>query len=86
MKDHTLKWKEETGIWFALYGTPAESLCYRFAKIDRKRFGEIKDVTDKWYYTNSYHVDVREKIDAVSKLAFESQFQKISSWWAISYV
>ena len=86
LKDATLKWKEETWIWFALYGTPAESLCYRFAKIDRKRFWEIKDVTDKGYYTNSYHVDVREKIDAVSKLAFESQFQKISSGWAISYI
>ena len=69
-----------------MYGTPAESLCYRFAKIDKKKFGEIKDVTDKGYYTNSYHVDVREKIDAVSKLAFESQFQKISSGGCISYV
>lgn len=69
-----------------MYGTPAESLCYRFAKIDKKKFGEIKDVTDKGYYTNSYHVDVREKIDAVSKLTFESQFQKISSGGCISYV
>ena len=69
-----------------MYGTPAESLCYRFAKIDKKKFGEIKDVTDKGYYTNSYHVDVREKIDAISKLAFESQFQKISSGGCISYV
>ena len=86
LKDATLKWREETNIGFALYWTPAESLCYRFAKIDRKRFGEIKDVTDKGYYTNSYHVDVREHIDAIAKLAFESQFQKISSWWAISYV
>ena len=86
LKDKVLQWKKETNIWFALYGTPAESLCYRFAKIDRKRFGEIKDVTDKGYYTNSYHVDVREKIDAISKLAFESQFQKISSGGAISYI
>ncbi len=79
-------WKLETGIAFGLYGTPAESLCYRFAEIDRKRFGEIKDVTDKGYYTNSYHVDVREKIDAFSKFTFESQFQEISSGGAISYV
>lgn len=79
-------WKLETGIGFALYGTPAESLCYRFAEIDKKRFGIIKDVTDKGYYTNSYHVDVREKIDAFSKFKFESQFQKISSGGAISYV
>ena len=79
-------WKLETGIGFALYGTPAESLCYRFAEIDKKRFGIIKDVTDKGYYTNSYHVDVREKIDAFAKFKFESQFQKISSGGAISYV
>ena len=79
-------WKEETGIHFGLYGTPAESLCYRFAEIDKKRFGEIEDVTDKGYYTNSYHVDVREKIDAFSKFEFEAQFQVISSGGAISYV
>ncbi len=79
-------WKLETGIGFGLYGTPAESLCYRFAEIDKKKFGEVKDVTDKGYYTNSYHVDVREKIDAFTKFKFESQFQKISSGGAISYV
>jgi ribonucleoside-triphosphate reductase len=55
------QWKAETNIGFALYGTPAESLCYRFARIDKERFGTIKDVTDKGYYTNSYHVDVREE-------------------------
>ena len=80
------QWKEETGLGFGLYGTPAESLCYRFARIDRERFGVIPDVTDKGYYTNSYHVDVRENIDAFSKFKFESQFQKISSGGAISYV
>ncbi|MBR1815626.1 MAG: anaerobic ribonucleoside-triphosphate reductase [Lachnospiraceae bacterium] len=80
------KWKAETGLGFGLYGTPAESLCYRFARIDQERFGTIPDVTDKGYYTNSYHVDVREKIDAFSKFRFESQFQKISSGGAISYV
>lgn len=79
-------WKEETGLGFGLYGTPAESLCYRFARIDQERFGTIDDVTDKGYYTNSYHVDVREKIDAFSKFRFESQFQTISSGGAISYV
>ena len=61
-------------------------MCYRFARIDKERFGEIKDITDKGYYTNSYHVDVREKIDAFEKFTFESQFQKISSGGAISYV
>lgn len=80
------KWKADTGLGFGLYGTPAESLCYRFARIDKERFGTIKDVTDKGYYTNSYHVDVREKIDAFSKFRFESQFQNISSGGAISYV
>ncbi|MGN1103491.1 MAG: anaerobic ribonucleoside-triphosphate reductase [Candidatus Coproplasma sp.] len=80
------KWKKETGLGFALYGTPAESLCYRFARIDKEKYGTIEDVTDKGYYTNSYHVDVREKIDAFTKFKFESQFQKISSGGAISYV
>lgn len=80
------KWKADTGLGFGLYGTPAESLCYRFARIDKARFGSIPDVTDKGYYTNSYHVDVREEIDAFSKFTFESQFQKISSGGAISYV
>ena len=85
--DETVKrWKEETNIGFALYGTPAESLCYKFAKIDKERFGIIKDVTDKGYYTNSYHVDVREKIDAFEKLKFESEFQDLSRGGAISYV
>ena len=59
---------------------------YKFARIDKEKFGIIKDVTDKGYYTNSYHVDVREKIDAFEKLKFESEFQKISSGGAISYV
>jgi ribonucleoside-triphosphate reductase len=80
------RWKKETNIGFALYGTPAESLCYKFARIDKERFGTIKDVTDKGYYTNSYHVDVREKIDAFEKLEFESEFQKISTGGAISYI
>ena len=79
-------WKKETNIGFALYGTPAESLCYRFAHIDKERFGTIPDVTDKGYYTNSYHVDVREHIDAFEKFTFESQFQKISTGGCISYV
>lgn len=79
-------WKKETNIGFALYGTPAESLCYRFARIDKERFGTIPDVTDKGYYTNSYHVDVREHIDAFEKFTFESQFQRISTGGCISYV
>lgn len=79
------RWKKETNIGFALYGTPAESLAYRFARIDREKFGDIPDITDKGYYTNSYHVDVREKINAFDKLKFEAQFQPISSGGCISY-
>ena len=86
MKQATLDWKEETGLGFALYGTPAESLCHRFAKIDLARFGSIKDITDKGYYTNSYHVDVREELNAFDKLSFEADFQKISTGGCISYV
>ena len=86
LNEATQRWKKETNIGFALYGTPAESLCYRFARIDKERFGTIKDVTDKGYYTNSYHVDVREKIDAFEKLKFESEFQNISTGGAISYI
>ena len=86
LRETTDRWKKETNIGFALYGTPAESLCYKFARIDKQRFGTIKDITDKGYYTNSYHVDVREKIDAFDKLSFESEFQKISSGGAISYI
>ena len=86
LRETTDRWKKETGLGFALYGTPAESLCYRFARIDKEKFGEITDITDKGYYTNSYHVDVREEIDAFEKLSFESEFQHLSSGGAISYV
>lgn len=85
MREATDRWKAKTNIGFALYGTPAESLCYRFARIDKERFGTIEDITDKGYYTNSYHVDVREDIDAFSKFECEAQYQRISSGGAISY-
>ncbi len=80
------EWTKETNVQFAVYGTPAESLTHRFASIDKKRFGDIKDVTDKGYYTNSYHVDVREEIDVFSKFDFEQQFQEKSTGGMISYV
>ena len=86
LRNATDRWKDQTGLGFGLYGTPAESLCYRFARIDRETFGDVPNVTDKGYYTNSYHVDVREHIDVFSKLSFESEFQEISSGGAISYV
>ena len=85
LRQATDAWKKETKLGFALYGTPAESLTHRFASIDRRRFGEIKDVTDKGYYTNSYHVDVREEITVFDKFDFESQFQELSTGGMISY-
>jgi len=86
LKEMVKKWKEETSIGFGLYGTPAESLCYRFANVDMMKYGEIEDITDKGYYTNSYHVDVREEIDAFAKLSFEAKFQPISTGGCISYI
>ena len=80
------KWRSETGLGFSLYGTPAESLVYRFCRIDKQRFGNIPNVTDRLYYTNSYHIHVCEEIDAFSKLKFESQFHGISLGGCISYV
>jgi len=79
-------WKKETGLGFGLYGTPAESLVAKFCRIDRAKFGEIPNVTDRLYYTNSYHVHVREEIDAFTKLKFESQFHDISLGGCISYI
>lgn len=80
------RWKKETGLGFALYGTPAESLCYRFATVDKEKFGDIEGITDKGFYTNSFHVYVGEEISAFNKLSFESQFQQISSGGTISYI
>ena len=81
----TETWRSKHNIGFALYGTPAESLTNRFSSIDRARFGEIPDITDKGYYTNSYHVNVREEINVFDKFAFESEFQKLSTGGCISY-
>ena len=86
LRKATDTWKDETGLGFGLYGTPAESLVYTFATKTKKRFGEVKGITDKLYFTNSYHVNVTEEIDAFSKLSFEAQFQKLSSGGCISYV
>ncbi|MCI6736952.1 MAG: anaerobic ribonucleoside-triphosphate reductase [Intestinibacter sp.] len=86
LKDTCDRWKEETGLGFGLYGTPGESLTSRFCRLDKQKFGEIKNVTDRMYYTNSYHVHVAEEIDAFEKLKFESQFHDISLGGCISYV
>lgn len=85
IKEAADSWSEETGMTFSLYGTPAESLTHRFCSIDRKKYGEIKDITDKGYYTNSYHVDVRENISVFDKFRFEEDFQKLSTGGCISY-
>lgn len=86
LNDKCKEWKEEEHIDYSVYGTPIESTTYKFAKALQKRFGVIKDITDHDYITNSYHVNVREKIDAFTKLKFESEFQKLSPGGAISYV
>ena len=86
LNDKCAEWRAVENIGYSVYGTPLESTTYKFAKALQKRFGIIKDVTDHNYITNSYHVNVREKIDAFSKLKFESEFQKLSPGGAISYV
>lgn len=80
------RWKEKENVDFSLYGTPLESTTYRFAKCLQRRFGIIPEVTDHGYITNSYHVNVREEIDAFTKLRFEAEFQRLSPGGAISYV
>ncbi|MGO5314246.1 anaerobic ribonucleoside-triphosphate reductase [Bilifractor sp. LCP21S3_A7] len=86
LNDKCAEWRAAEHISYSLYGTPMESTTYKFAKCLQKRFGVIKDVTDHNYITNSYHVNVREKIDAFQKLKFEADFQKLSPGGAISYV
>ncbi|MDD7451010.1 MAG: anaerobic ribonucleoside-triphosphate reductase, partial [Treponema sp.] len=86
LNDACKKWKAAEHIDYSVYGTPLESTTYKFAKCLKRRFGNIAGVTDKNYITNSYHVNVTEKIDAFTKLTFESQFQELSPGGAVSYV
>ena len=86
LNEYTAKWKADECIDYSLYGTPLESTTYKFAKCLQKRFGIIKNITDKTYITNSYHIHVTEEIDAFKKLAIESKFQALSPGGAISYV
>lgn len=86
LNDKCAEWKAAENIAYSVYGTPMESTTYKFAKSLQKAFGIIPDVTDHNYITNSYHVNVREEIDAFNKLQFESEFQKLSPGGAISYV
>lgn len=82
----TERWKEETGWGFSLYSTPSESLCNRFCKLDTERYGEIEQVTDKGYYTNSFHLDVARKVNPFEKIAFEKGFAQSASGGHITYV
>ncbi len=86
LNEYTAKWKKAENIDYSLYGTPLESTTYKFAKCLQKRFGIVKNVTDKNYITNSYHIHVTEPIDAFEKLALEAKFQALSPGGAISYV
>jgi ribonucleoside-triphosphate reductase len=85
LKATTDKWATETGIGFGLYGAPGEGLCHSLAKKDREIFGVIENITDKEYYTNSFHVDPREEIDVFDKFKFEGQYHSISTSGCISY-
>ena len=86
MKSKVLEWKKRTGLGFALYGTPSESLTEKFANATVRRWGTVDGTDVRGFLTNSYHTFVEEKIDAFSKLKFESQFHPISSGGCISYI
>ncbi|EIV1774255.1 anaerobic ribonucleoside-triphosphate reductase [Vibrio vulnificus] len=85
MKNAVEAWTEETGYGFSLYGTPSENLCSRFCRIDTKEFGVIEGVTDKGYYTNSFHLDVEKKVNPYDKIDFEMPYPEISSGGFICY-
>ncbi|HDY8009807.1 TPA: anaerobic ribonucleoside-triphosphate reductase [Vibrio vulnificus] len=85
MKKAVEAWTKETGYGFSLYGTPSENLCSRFCRIDTKEFGVIEGVTDKGYYTNSFHLDVEKKVNPYDKIDFEMPYPEISSGGFICY-
>lgn len=85
LKEATDKWKEESGYGYSVYSTPSENLCDRFCRLDKEKFGEIKGVTDKKYYTNSFHLDVEKKVDPYSKMLFEEQYPQFASGGFICY-
>ena len=86
MNAATKNWSRETGFAFSLYSTPSESLCNRFCKLDQERYGDIPNVTDKGYYTNSFHLDVFRKVNPFEKIDFEAEFANHASGGHISYV
>ncbi|MEH6453390.1 MAG: anaerobic ribonucleoside-triphosphate reductase [Psychromonas sp.] len=85
LKAETERWKEETGYAFSLYSTPSENLCDRFCRLDAKEFGIVKGVTDKGYYTNSYHLDVEKAVNPYDKLDFEMPYPAIANGGFICY-
>lgn len=86
MNTHLKQWTERTGFAFSLYSTPAENLCYRFCKLDTEKYGSVKDVTDKGWYTNSFHVSVEENITPFEKISREAPYHFIATGGHISYV
>ncbi len=78
-------WKQETGYGFSLYSTPSESLCDRFCRLDAAEFGVIQGVTDKGYYTNSFHLDVEKKVNPYDKLDFEAPYPPLANGGFICY-
>lgn len=78
--------KNKTKIGFSLYGTPSESLCDRFNRIDKEAYPDVKWLFEKGYYTNSHHLDVERKVAPDVKFNYESNFTKIASGGCISYV
>jgi len=85
LKAHADLWSEEYGYHFSIYGTPSESLTDRFCRLDAQKFGKVADITDKEYYTNSFHYDVRKKPTPFEKLDFEKDYPKYSSGGFIHY-
>ncbi len=85
LKDATARWAKETGYAFSLYGTPSENLCNRFCNLDAKEFGVIDGVTDKGYYTNSFHLDVEKAVNPYDKIDFEMPYPPLSNGGFICY-
>ena len=85
MRGRVNEWKAETGYGFSLYSTPSESLCDRFCRLDQKEYGVIEGVTDKGYYTNSFHLDVEKKVTPYDKVDFEMDYPMHASGGFICY-
>ncbi|MDN5963227.1 MAG: anaerobic ribonucleoside-triphosphate reductase [Actinomyces sp.] len=85
LDEHAKAWKAATGYHFSVYSTPSESLTDRFCRLDRKKFGSVRDITDKDYYTNSFHYDVRKAPTPFEKLDFEKDYPVYAAGGFIHY-